>query len=97
VYNSYSGRIYDHAQYPIRTLKQGSTKACVLAGPTCDSIDVIEENILLPELEIGDLLVGEVMGAYTAATATEFNSLPKSKIVVLNENSMANHSLLHVA
>jgi ornithine decarboxylase len=97
VYNSYSGRIYDHAQYPIRTLKQGPTKTCILAGPTCDSIDVIEENIELPELEIGDLVIGEVMGAYTAATATEFNSLPKSKVVVLNENSMANHSLLHVA
>jgi ornithine decarboxylase len=89
VYNSYSGRIYDHAQYPIRVLKEklGATKACVLAGPTCDSIDVIEEAIELPELEIGDLIIGEVMGAYTAATATEFNSLPKSKIVVLNENA----------
>jgi len=86
VYNSYSGRIYDHAQYPIRTLRQGKTKPSVLAGPTCDSIDVIEENIELPELEIGDLVIGEVMGAYTAATATEFNSLPKSKIIVLNEH-----------
>jgi ornithine decarboxylase len=85
VYNTYSGRIYDHAQYPIRTIKTGKTTPCVLAGPTCDSIDVIEENIALPDLEIGDLIIGEVMGAYTAATATEFNSLPKSKIVVLNE------------
>lgn len=85
VYNSYSGRIYDHARYPIRTLKQGPLYPCVLAGPTCDSIDVIEENIELPALEIGDLVIGEVMGAYTAATATEFNSLPKSPIVILNE------------
>ena len=98
VYNSYSGRIYDHARYPIRTLKlsptePGPTRPSVLAGPTCDSIDVIEENIELPELEIGDLVVGEVMGAYTAATATEFNSLPKSKIVVLNEKARRVHDV----
>jgi len=95
VYNSYSGRIYDHARYPIRTLKQGPTRPCVLAGPTCDSIDVIEENLALPELEIGDLVIGEVMGAYTAATATEFNSLPKSKIVVLNEKARRVHDVVH--
>ena len=95
VYNSYSGIIYDHARYPIRTLKQGPLKPCVLAGPTCDSIDVIEEGIELPELEIGDLVIGEVMGAYTAATATEFNSLPKSKILVLNEK--ARHLNHHAA
>jgi len=98
VYNSYSGRIYDHARYPIRTLKlspsaTAATRTCVLAGPTCDSIDVIEENIELPELDIGDLVIGEVMGAYTAATATEFNSLPKSKIVVLNEHARRLHDV----
>ena len=85
VYGSFSGRIYDHAEYPLRTLNSTEVKPCVLAGPTCDSIDVIAENILLPEMEIGDLVIAEVMGAYTAATATDFNSLDKAKIIVLNE------------
>ena len=58
--------------------------ASVLAGPTCDSIDLVAEDVLLPELQIGDLMVGHMMGAYTAATATEFNSLPKTRIVVQN-------------
>ncbi|MCW9031929.1 MAG: type III PLP-dependent enzyme, partial [Gammaproteobacteria bacterium] len=83
VYGSYSGRIYDHAEYPIRTLKTGKKKSCVLAGPTCDSIDVIAEDIALPELEIGDLIIGEMMGAYTAATATDFNSIARASIIVL--------------
>jgi hypothetical protein len=56
----------------------------VLAGPTCDSIDVIAEGIRLPELEIGDLLVGSLMGAYTMGSASEFNSIPRTKILVLN-------------
>ena len=85
VYGSFSGHIYDHAEYPLRTLKTGNEKSCVLAGPTCDSIDVIAEDILLPELEIGDLVIGEMMGAYTAATATDFNSLTRASIIVLNE------------
>lgn len=82
VYGSYSGKIFDHATYPLLVLKEGERHASVIAGPTCDSIDVIAENIQLPELEIGDLIVGQQMGAYTAATKTRFNSLPDAKLVI---------------
>ena len=85
VYGSYSGQIYDHTLYPLQVLKEGETHPCILAGPTCDSIDVIAENIQLPELEIGDLVIGLQMGAYTAATKTRFNSLPDAKFVVLDK------------
>jgi ornithine decarboxylase len=57
----------------------------VLAGPTCDSIDVVAEDILLPPLEIGDLIVGRMMGAYTWASATDFNFFPRARVVVMNE------------
>lgn len=96
VYGCYSGLIYDHAQYPIRSLKQGPTIDCTLVGPTCDSIDVVAESIQLPELEIGDVVVGEVMGAYTAATATDFNSLPRSEILVLNAPEQA-EAVMYIA
>jgi ornithine decarboxylase len=56
----------------------------VLAGPTCDSIDVIREDFALPELEIGDLLIGRMMGAYTVASATDFNFIPRARIVAVN-------------
>lgn len=85
VYGAYSGKIFDHASYPIRCLVEGKTKPSVLAGPTCDSIDVISESIDLPELEVGDLIIGEMMGAYTVSTSTEFNSLNRCKVIVLNE------------
>lgn len=83
VYGSFSGQIFDHACYPLQTLTSGTTQASVLAGPTCDSIDVVAENIQLPELAINDLIIGHQMGAYTAATKTRFNSLPDAKLVVL--------------
>jgi ornithine decarboxylase len=81
VYGSYSGQIFDHAIYPLQVLKNGTTRPSILAGPTCDSIDVIAEDIQLPELEIGDLVIGHQMGAYTAATKTRFNSLPDARFV----------------
>lgn len=81
VYGSYSGQIFDHACYPIQTLRNGDTFTSILAGPTCDSIDIVAESVELPELEIGDLIIGLQMGAYTAATKTRFNSLPDAKLV----------------
>jgi ornithine decarboxylase len=61
-------------RYPIRTPKDGDALApCVLAGPTCDSADVLYEKqpYLLPvSLEIGDKLLIEGAGAYTATYAS---------------------------
>lgn len=86
VYGSFSGRIFDKAQYPVTVLRKADTQfPSILAGPTCDSVDVIAEDIMLPELEPGDLVVAHMMGAYTVASATTFNSLEKVGMVILNE------------
>jgi len=86
LYGSFSGQLYDHARYPIEVLGpvQGPSLHSVLAGPTCDSIDVIAEDIELPELHAGDRLLGRQMGAYTAASATDFNFFPRARTVVVN-------------
>lgn len=89
VYGGFSGQMFDHAVYPIAPLKpysvSGEFFSSVLAGPTCDSIDVISEDIELPELQIGDILIGKQMGAYTIASATEFNYYPKPKVIVVED------------
>jgi ornithine decarboxylase len=85
LYGSYSGQLFDHARYPVEALKQSDVKLpSVLAGPTCDSIDVIAENLMLPQLKTGDLIVGRAMGAYTWASASEFNFFPKATVVAVN-------------
>ena len=90
VYGSYSGQIYDHAKYPVESLRQSDEQfMSVLAGPTCDSIDVIDEAIMLPDLQMGDLIVGRMMGAYTMASATDFNFFKRAKVVVVNEHPAA--------
>ncbi len=85
LYGSYSGQLYDHARYPVEPLRDGAHHLpSVLAGPTCDSIDVIAENLMLPKLEVGDLIVGRAMGAYTWASASEFNFFPRATVVSVN-------------
>jgi len=86
LYGSYSGQLFDHARYPVEPLRDGEERLpSVLAGPTCDSIDVIAENLMLPQLKAGDLLVGRAMGAYTWASASEFNFYPRATVVAVNQ------------
>ncbi len=89
LYGSYSGRLFDHASYPIEALSgRGERVPSVLAGPTCDSIDVIEEDVALPLLAIGDRIVGRSMGAYTWASASEFNFFPKATVLVVDRGRL---------
>ncbi|MFN8302094.1 MAG: type III PLP-dependent enzyme [Saprospiraceae bacterium] len=84
VYNTFSGKIYDHARYDHRPLNPPANEDLfdsVLAGPTCDSIDVLTETALLPELEIGQWFVTRQVGAYGWASRTNFNQLPQTRIV----------------
>ena len=87
VYGNYSGQIFDSARYPIHVFKQGAKQPSILAGPTCDSIDIVAENIMLPELAIGDVVIGSNMGAYTHATSTHFNRLRPAQVICINEQA----------
>ncbi len=85
MYGSFNGQIYDHASYPVVALREdGERVNAVLAGPTCDSIDVIREDIPLPLLEAGDLVVGRNMGAYTSCSASDFNFIPRARRLAIN-------------
>jgi ornithine decarboxylase len=61
-------------RYPIRTPRDGDAIGpCVLAGPTCDSMDVLYEKVpyeLPVSLEIGDKVLIEGTGAYTTTYAS---------------------------
>jgi ornithine decarboxylase len=87
VYGSFSGRIFDHARYPLKALAPRSDVmySCVVAGPTCDGLDVIDDDAILPMLATGDLVLAQMMGGYTVASATLFNSFPVAPLVAINE------------
>ena len=58
-------------------------KKWTLAGPSCDSFDVIEKNIILPEPAIGSYILILSCGAYTISYASEFNgfSIPRTILI----------------
>ncbi|XP_077991566.1 ornithine decarboxylase-like [Glandiceps talaboti] len=50
-----------------------------LWGPTCNTLDRIKEDCLLPELEVGDYLLFYDRGAYSTSCATTFCGFDKLK------------------
>jgi ornithine decarboxylase len=70
-------------KFPIYTEKTGETEEVILAGPTCDSADILYENYKysLPlNLATGDRLYWLSAGAYTTTySAVEFNGFPPLK------------------
>jgi len=84
VYHTYSGVIFDHCTYHMKSFKKGTPRICAVFGPTCDALDTISLAEQLPELEIGDHLYSENIGAYSAASSTHFNGFPPAKVVHVN-------------
>lgn len=71
---SYIVESYKHKKYK---------KRYTIAGPSCDSFDVIDKNVALPEPDIGNLILILSSGAYTVSYASEFNgfSIPKTILI----------------
>ncbi|XP_035023919.2 ornithine decarboxylase isoform X2 [Hippoglossus stenolepis] len=53
---------------------------CSIWGPTCDGLDRIVEQCNLPDMQVGDWLVFENMGAYTVAASSTFNGFQRPGI-----------------
>ncbi|MBY4677117.1 type III PLP-dependent enzyme [Marinobacterium arenosum] len=70
-------------KYPVYAERDGEEEEVILAGPTCDSMDIMYENhkYTLPlSLDIGDRLYWFSTGAYTTSySSVEFNGFPPLK------------------
>jgi ornithine decarboxylase len=85
VYHTYSGQVFDHVNYPVLPFKGGATEISAVFGPTCDAFDTITLSAELPDLDIGDLVYSENIGAYSHASSTCFNGFPPAKVVHINK------------
>ena len=71
-------------KYKIRTDRAGPDIPWNVAGPTCDSIDVVMRDEPLPsDLQEGDYLYLRNAGAYTTAYASGFNGFPLPEVRVI--------------
>jgi ornithine decarboxylase len=85
VYHTFSGIIFDHCQYHLKSFRRGEGEVCTVFGQTCDGMDTISQSEVLPKLEIDDLLYSEDIGAYSNASATWFNGFAPAKVVHVNQ------------
>lgn len=84
VYQSFNCIFFDHQHPEPKVLPRpgiDNTKLypTMIFGPTCDSLDCITKEAMLPELGIGDYLYFENMGAYTTAAHSSFNGFTGAK------------------
>jgi ornithine decarboxylase len=96
VYGSFNCILFDHAVVEPKvlwrddrfhyddTFESTALSRCSVWGPTCDSMDCITKNALLPELDVGDWLYFPNMGAYTMCAASTFNGFKKSHVFYTN-------------
>jgi len=80
--------IDESIRYPIRTTKDRDEMApCIIAGPTCDSVDVLYQKTPYPlpvSLAIGDKVLIEAAGAYTTTySSVGFNGYPPLRQYVI--------------
>jgi ornithine decarboxylase len=86
--------IGESIRYPIRTARDQTDKGpCIIAGPTCDSVDVLYERTpyqLPVSLAIGDKVLIEAAGAYTSTySSVGFNGFPPLRSYVLGTTETA--------
>jgi ornithine decarboxylase len=86
VYGSYSNVMTEDVHPPILAMREvvdgvSGYEPVTLAGPTCDSADVIARDYPMPTLNVGDVVVSPMMGAYTSVTSSRFNGIPATPVV----------------
>lgn len=91
VYGSFNCILYDHqvcVPQPLKDYPGSKYYSSSIWGPTCDGLDQVVENVLLPDMKVGDWLVFEDMGAYTLPVASPFNGFPVPKVHVVADESI---------
>lgn len=93
VYGSFNCILYDHQvvkPQPLRDYVGTKKYSSSIWGPTCDGLDQVIEDVVLPEMNIGDWIVFEDMGAYTLPVASPFNGFPIPKVHYIASESVWN-------
>jgi len=89
LYGSFNCILYDHYEadpFPmIDIIDTTKYMSSAIYGPTCDGLDKIADNIMLPVMNVGDWFKWSNMGAYTIAGACDFNGIPftQAKVIYL--------------
>jgi ornithine decarboxylase len=96
LYGSFNCVVYDGAKprawlLPSPTLPPLETNLIrsTVFGPTCDSMDCVFKDVMLPQLRVGDWMLFPNFGAYTLAGATNFNGIMAAEPKIIYVSSGA--------
>jgi len=83
IYGAFSNIPFDGFKlafrFASRLEEERAMMKATIYGRTCDSADLIAENVVIPELRVGDWLCVDNMGAYTIVSGSEFNGFKKPR------------------
>ena len=71
---------------PADRMEDDAAMRCTVAGCCCESGDLIQEDVALPEMDRGDLLAVLTTGAYNYSMASNYNRVPRPPIVMLGRD-----------
>ena len=78
------------SEYTVMLANKANQKAdltCDVVGRCCESGDIIQPNVTLPEAERGDILAVCTTGAYNYSMAMNYNRIPRPPIVMLHNGN----------
>lgn len=78
--------LYEAAYTVLPANRMGDERnfVCTVAGRCCESGDLIQENVALPEPNRGDLLAVLTTGAYNYSMASNYNRIPRPPVVMVS-------------
>jgi diaminopimelate decarboxylase len=79
IYGSFNCIIFDYQKPIILPFNErdGKLYKTTIFGVSCDNLDTLAQEIMLPELVVGEWMYVENFGSYTTASSSEFNGIPR--------------------
>ena len=95
-YVSIDGGMCDNPRYILYGSKYTSVLAnnasaepvapITIAGKCCESGDLIQEHVMMPQIHVGDTLAVLATGAYNYSMSSNYNRIPRPPIVTVSGN-----------
>lgn len=76
----------EYTVYLANKAADNATLKCDVVGRCCESGDIIQPNVLLPETKRGDILAVCTTGAYNYSMSNNYNRIPRPPILMLNKD-----------
>lgn len=77
----------DYTLYIANKAENAATLKCDVVGRCCESGDIIQQDVMLPETERGDILAVCTTGAYNYSMAMNYNRIARPPIVMLKDGT----------